>query len=362
MNNEIEYLQEKLHENQLLREALARIEKTGKVNNDEEKKAMAEVMERLGSNNLPSTKDKSNIKTLSRRATEAEFNRARQLQSVRMGDKVYIPCMQHGKEIKIAFPNFLLRSPLFAVGDNNEHHLSYTRIRTMGDASITIKGPGLIEYDRQVLAVLLQLASQHPLEDSSSPDENWRQISLHQLTKLLKVSNGVRVYGAILRSLGRIQRCELMLSVGKVKLNPMHLVQLQIPEEGDKQVVHFRVLTEVAELYGADRWTWIPESFFSYAKGFTGWLSAFYLTHSDEYPIDLPILLELTGAKCSLSEFRRKLKISLDKLSQPSVPEELRVKTWEINEKGKVIVKMCCWVDKKEEKSSSKTDSNLQHE
>lgn len=361
MNNEIEYLQEKLHENQLLREALARIEKTGKVNNDEEKKAMAEVMERLGSNNLPSTKDKSNIKTLSRRATEAEFNRARQLQSVRMGDKVYIPCMQHGKEIKIAFPNFLLRSPLFAVGDNNEHHLSYTRIRTMGDASITIKGPGLIEYDRQVLAVLLQLASQHPLEDSSSPDENWQRVSLHQLTKLLKVSNGVRVYNAILRSLSRIQRCELMLSIGKVKLNPIHLVHLQIPEEGDKQVVHFRVLTEVAELYGANRWTWIPESFFSYAKGFTGWLSAFYLTHSDEYPIDLPILLELTGAKCSLAEFRRKLKISLDKLSQPSVPEELRVKTWEINEEGKVIVNMCCWINKKE-KSSLETGSNLQHE
>ena len=362
MNNQIDSVQEKLHENYLLREALARIKKTGKINNDEESKAMIEVMERLGSNNLTSATEKSNIKNLSKRATESELNRVRQLQSVRMRDEIYIPSMERGKEIKIAFPNFLLRSPLFAIGDNNEHHLSYTRIRTMGDASITIKGPSLIEYDRQVLAVLLQLSSQHPLEDCSSPDENWRQISLHQLTKLLKVSNGVRVYSAILRSLSRIQRCELMLSIGKVKLNPMHLVQLQIPEEGDKQVVHFRVLTEVAELYGADRWTWIPESFFSYAKGFTGWLSAFYLTHSDEYPIDLPILLELTGAKCSLSEFRRKLKISLDKLSQPSVPEELRVKTWEINEKGKVIVKMCCWVDKKEEKSSSKTDSNLQHE
>lgn len=264
----------------------------------------------------------TNIRMLPDSATQSEINRARMRQSVQLGSDVFLPYLPTGT---LALPNSLLRSALFAITAVSEH-LFNERIPTQGDASIFLDGPRLLDYDRQVWAVLLQAASDLPLK--ATEDSEWHSISLHQLSKSLHSAPGANVYKAIATSLQRLSEAHLRVRTAGVNVTIERLIDVNFGGTDGKRLVQFRVTKEVAELFGANNWTRLSTTFLQNAKGYAGWISAFYSTHAKSYPLKVADLLKLTGSQGSLAEFRRKIQTALTTLSNESVPLEFRVASW----------------------------------
>lgn len=278
----------------------------------------------------------TNIKVLDVNATQTEIRRARLRQAVKVGEDVYLPYIPVGT---VGLPNAFLRSAFFPVTPDSESVLN-KRIQVMGDASITLSGPSLLDYDRQVLAVLLQSASELPLKAvEQSP---WQTISMHQLARTLQISAGANVYKAITSSLQRLCEVSLIVRASGVDATIPKLIDAHIVGSSTKRVVEFRIPNQLAELFGANSWTRMPSSFLSNAKGYVGWVAAFYSTHSKPYPLGIENLFKLTGSQGSLPEFRRKLQAALKSLSAESVPFEFRVASWTLI-KDLLTVNLECW-------------------
>lgn len=301
-----------------------------------------EILQEL-SNSLEQTKRstprKTNIKHMPLLCTEAKINKVRQSQSIeRDGKGVYLP---HIPDDKIALPNFMLRSALFPVSESEEFEVKDKFVESLGNSGAVINGIPFIGYDRQILAILLREASKYPLANFNVygySDDEWISISMHQISKHLKVTPGANVYKAISSSLKRLSTTRIDVEVSGVVVNLRKLIQVKDSEE---RVINFRVPKEVAEFYGLNSWTRLPDSFVSHSKGYAGWLSAFYRTHSRSYPIHFSRLAELMGAQCRLSDFRKKVKAALEVLTKDSIDPELRVEKWSINKKDDKITVRC---------------------
>lgn len=267
---------------------------------------------------LPKT---SNVRVLAINATDTEIRDARQRQAVKIGEDVYLPYISSDK---LGLPNAFLRSALFPIGPQDSDECVFNkRIPAMGDVSIELTGHSLLDYDRQVLAVLLQAASELPLK--SSEDSPWQTISMHQLSRALQISPGANVYKAIESSLQRLKEVRLKVRVSGINVTIAGLIDANLAGEKSKRLVQFRIPSQFAELFGANSWTRMSSSFLQNAKGYVGWVAAFYSTHAKPYPLAMENLFKLSGSRGSLPEFRRKFKDALTSLCAESVPFEFQV-------------------------------------
>lgn len=276
-------------------------------------------------------------------ATDVELREARLCQSVRRGEAVYLPAW---RDTHTGMPNLLLRSALFAASHNPDEAVVEETIASQGDTSITLTGFRLTGYDKRVFAVCLNHYRQdRPL--SAVPGEfQWIRISYWQFAKALGVEPGSNVYKAVRASLIRLNAAHLRLRVKRRDIPLPRLIEVAFDDGHDVEdpahsqvkggdVIAFRVLDAMANLFGAQEWTAVCDSAVHDFSGLPAWLASFYSTHAKPYALQVSDLWRYSGVVCDLREFRRRLKSALEKLQGEDVPAAIRVAGYEM--KGTVI-------------------------
>lgn len=274
----------------------------------------------------------TNILALPDNATTSEIRHARQRQSVRHGAEVYLPSWQQGT---FALPNSLIRSGLFAAAETLIETTDERKVGTQGATAIKLAGC-LLGYDSHVFAALLILAKDSPLAEAHSP---WIQVSYWQFSQAMSVPYGVRVQAAIKKSLVRLNSARVRIRVNRLDIKLSQLIEVEfkaVPkrksskasetkEPTDGEEIAFRIPQPVAELFGWAAWTKVPAAALTRYSGLVRWLATYYSSHAKSYPVAIEDMHGFTGSTCDVTEFKRRLKVSLKKLQTVDTPDELRV-------------------------------------
>ena len=280
---------------------------------------------------------------LAANASNIELREARLRQAVRRGVEVYLPSW---RETNTGMPNLLLRSALFAAANNPDEAVAEETIASQGDTSITLTGFRLAGYDKRVFAVCLNHYRQDRPLSAVQGECQWIRISYWQFAKELGVEPGSNVYKAIRASLIRLNAAHLRLRLKRRDIPLPRLIEVafddghnaaapasSLVKGGD--VIAFRVLDAMANLFGAQEWTAVCDSAVHDFSGLPAWLATFYSTHARPYALQVSDLWRYSGAVCDLREFRRRLKSALEKLQGEDVPAAIRVAGYEL--KGTMI-------------------------
>lgn len=276
------------------------------------------------------------VLVLASNASSTEVRAARQRRAVRRGQEVYLPSW---REATVALPNALLRSALFSASSLSREALFEAPIAAQGDVVLTLTGHQLCDYDRRVFAACLNhYRDERPL----SRDEGiqaWITLSFYQFAQDLGVAYGVKVHKAIRTSLIRLSAAHLRVRIQRRDIPLPRLLDVAfddgIAEEAPDSAlrgsdrVAFRVLEAMANLFGPETWSAVPQPALDHA-GLTAWLASFYSTHAKPYPLKLLEIYRLSGVTCELREFRRMVKTALGKLQGESVDPEVRVAHFEL--------------------------------
>jgi hypothetical protein len=107
-------------------------------------------------------------------------------------------------------------------------------------------------------------------------------------------------------------------------------------------LIFFRAHAPIAELYGPDSWTAVPDAALNAGKGLNSWLATYYSTHSSPYAVSIETLYAITRSVCLQSAFRTRLKEALNALSKPDIPKEIRISSYEMD-KTTVTVRLVRW-------------------
>ncbi|MBK0415822.1 hypothetical protein [Chromobacterium haemolyticum] len=283
------------------------------------------------------------VLALAANATDVELREARLRQSVRRGEEVYLPAW---RDAHTGMPNLLLRSALFAASHNPDEAVVEETIASQGDTSITLTGFQLTGYDKRVFAVCLNHYRQDRPLSAVQGDFQWIRISYWQFAKELGVEPGPNVYKAVRSSLIRLNAAHLRLRVKRRDIPLPRLIEVAFDDGHDAaalasslvkggDVIAFRVLDSMANLFGPQEWTAVSEVALHDFTGLPAWLASFYSTHAKPYALQVSDLWRYSGVVCDLREFRRRLKSALEKLQGEDVPPAIRVTGYEM--KGTVI-------------------------
>lgn len=307
------------------------------------------------------------IQVLDPNATEGELMYARIYRAVQRGDDTYLPSW---KIDEVAMPNALLRSSLFASSSEAARVTASTadsestrdaelarlppvprniKIFCPSDTSITLHGVPMHSYDRQVYAACLN----HYRLDR--PLNVWCTKSYYQLAHETGRKQGVDVYRAIRASLRRLNIAVVgaRLRRGETSIAPRRLLEVNdfdgAPGHGAEHeplrgsdIVEFRVPTDVAQFYGPNMWTKVPQEVFKYRAGLRPWIAAFYSTHGGPWGLAVESLHKMSGMGCSLREFERLLISALSDLESDTTPDNLRVVHF-ITDGNKIAVYLERW-------------------
>lgn len=292
------------------------------------------------------------ILTLPDNATPKEIRHARQRHAVRHGADVYLPLWQAGT---FALPNALIRSGLFSVASKPVTDDTERTIGTQGATAIKLAGC-LLDYDRQVFAAVLSLAKDSPLAEADSP---WIQVSYWEMAQAMGVPYGTTVQAAIRKSLNRLNSARIRIRVNKLDIKLSQLVEIEFKKVAKRksskaskteepaaagEEIAFRVPQPVAELFGHAAWTKVPAFALTGYSGLARWLATYYSSHAKPYAVSLEDMLGFTGSTCAMPEFKRRLKLALEKLQKAETPDEIRVEAFVLNaEKGVLTVYLSRW-------------------
>lgn len=282
-------------------------------------------------------------------ASQAEMREARTRRAVRRGVDVFLPAWP---ESKVGLPNVFLRSALFAAATVTDQPLMNAEIASRGDASLTLTGHALGDYDRRVFAACLSFYREdRPLCGGEEP--RWVKVTFWQLAKCLGGTYGPNVHKAIRDSLIRLNAAHLRIRVKGVDIPMPRLIDVVFDDGYRGQhtpdhllrgsgVISFRVLESMANLFGPDDWTAVSRAALHGLSGLPSWLANFYSSHKEPYAVKIADLFDWSGVVCDLREFRRRLKRALQRLQDEDVPIEVRVASFEFTEEH-VIVRLLRW-------------------
>lgn len=271
------------------------------------------------------------VLTLDPDASMYEVRTARQRRAVRHGTNVYLPTWS---EATVGLPNSLLRSALFASTSKNRGFLRDANIEAVGDVEITMTGESLCDYDRKVFGFCLDHYRDRPLSsDAQRGADVWVQTTYYSACLELDLAPGLGVYRALRGSLLRLNAATLRVKIGRLNVPLPCLVEVVFEDGADaaadalrgSDLIAFRISESMANLFGPTTWTAVPMQALTAFSGLTGWLAAFYSTHRAPYIIKIDDLYQRTGVTCSKSEFRRMLRIAIDKLTPETVLDSIRV-------------------------------------
>lgn len=282
-------------------------------------------------------------------ASDTELRSARQRRAVRRGESLYLPSW---RDMAVAFPNVLLRSALFSARHPGESFFDEP-IATQGDAVMTMTGYRLCHYDRKVFAVCLKYYREERELHSEKADLGWVKVSYWQLAQDLKLPYGLNSHIAIRESLIRLNAVHLRIRVGRQDIPMPRLIEVAFDDEykaresaaeriKSSDLVAFRVLDSMANLFGPQEWTAVSESAIFDYSGLKGWVTSFYSTHKGPYALKVSELLKLSGSDCELKEFRRRLKDALTMLKGDEVDSAIRVENFEMD-KVHLTVSLTRW-------------------
>lgn len=292
-------------------------------------------------------------------ATPREMRAARQRSAVRCGQDVFLPSWQ---DTAVGLPNALLRSALWSAGkpvalilrgdgapegtDGTEGTpapafastplLQNAKITTIGDVAILYTGEQLTQYDRRVFAACIDYyRADRPL--SPGGDAAWIRVSFYRFLEGFGIAYSADSHRALRASLLRLQAAVLQIRTGGMDIPMPRLVEVAFADGDARQndtkddtklrgrdLIVFRVLEPLAQLYGRDDWTKVPRVALKY-DGIQACLATFYRTHCKPHWLPVKSLYALTGVTCSLAEFRRLLKTALAGLQAPEIPIDLRI-------------------------------------
>ena len=295
-------------------------------------------------------REASPILNIPANASDSELREARQYQSVRRGNEVFLPIW---RQATIGMPNLFLRSALFASNRNQHDAVVEETIASQGDTSITLTGFRLNDYDRRVFAVCLNAYRDDRMLASTGDDVGWVRLSYWLFAKAMGVSYGPGVHLAIRASLVRLNAAHLRLRVKRRDVPMPRLLEVAfddgyqpgIEDHGalkGSDLIAFRVQESMANLFGPEDWSAVHESAIHGVSGLAAWLASFYSTHAKPYPLQVKDLCSYAGVVCSLREFRRRLKGALAQLMAPDVPDDIRIAEFELSNLY-LVVKLCRW-------------------
>ena len=260
--------------------------------------------------------------------TAAELFNARVRRSVSKGKDVYLPSW---RDEMVGLPNAFLRSALFSVSEPLIKTMFEHTIAAQGDIAITMTGHKLVDFDRQVFATLLNYYKDRPLPDDADKLD-WIKVSFWQFAEAMRTKKGNSTYKAIHNSLIRLNAAHLRLRINRRDIPLPALVRVifnyQTPTPTGcttrlKADIEFRVSAEMAELYGPSDWSTVSLNMLDEYTGLTRWLNAFYTTHDGPYTMSIEKLHKLSDSVCSMSEFRRRLKVALGRLQATETTDKI---------------------------------------
>lgn len=293
--------------------------------------------------------NESAVLDLASNATQAIFTAERTRRAVRRGKDVYLPSWA---DYAVGLPNALLRSSLWSAGEQSESWMENAQVANLGrDVAVLYTGRQLTQYDRRVFAACLD----HYREDrplSPGGAASWIQLSFFQLAQSMGLAYTLNSHKAIRGSLLRLEAAALRVCKNHLELPVPRLLEVAFddgyhsrPESelmGRDQIM-FRVLEQLAALYGPSTWTAVPKPALG-MKGLRGWLAGFYATHSVPRILPFKTLHEISGLACRPNDFRARVCKALDELKTEDTPPEMRVSRYRVSEDRKSIaVCLACW-------------------
>ncbi|MDT3670764.1 MAG: plasmid replication initiator TrfA [Aromatoleum sp.] len=295
--------------------------------------------------------DKQAVLVLPDNASTNEMREARLRRAVRRGEDVFLPSW---RDAAVGIPNVFLRSALFAAAEVSSKPLMNAEIASRGDASITMTGHPLGDYDRRVFAACLDYyRGDRPLDSRDQP--RWVKVTFWQLAKDLQVAYGANVHRAIRDSLIRLNAAHLRIRVKSVDI-PMPRLMDVVFDDGYKgadtpdrllrgsDLISFRVQETMANLFGPEDWSAVSKAALHDHSGLPSWLAGFYSSHAEPYAVKIADLYRMSGVVCDLREFRRRLKRALGHLQAEDVSPDVRVAASELEEKH-VTVTLVRWIE-----------------
>jgi hypothetical protein len=287
---------------------------------------------------------------LAANASPTEIRVARQRRAVRRGKDVFLPSW---KDAAVALPNALLRSALFSASSASREALFEAPIAAQGDVVLTLTGHQLCDYDRRVFAACLNhYRDDRPLvPDDTSPA--WVTLTFYQFAQDLVTSYSANVHKAIRDSLIRLSAAHLRVRINRRDIPLPRLIDVAFDDgfagqepadcmlRGSDRVA-FRIFESMANLFGPADWSAVPQPALTDYSGLASWLASFYSTHAKPYPLKVADLYRYAGVTCELREFRRMLKIALEKLKRDTANPVVRVESFELT-KDDLTVRLARW-------------------
>nr|WP_253252163.1 plasmid replication initiator TrfA [Comamonas thiooxydans] len=275
-------------------------------------------------------------------ATPAAVRAARIRRAVRRGRDVFLPSWS---DFAVGLPNALLRSSLWSAGDGADTWMESQEIAALGqDVCVLYTGKQLTQYDRRVLAACLEYYKEDkPLSPGGS--SAWVCLSFYQFAQGMGLAYTLNTHKALRASLTRLEAAALRVRTGQLELPVPRLLEVAFDDgyqtkpdnelKGSDQIA-FRVLEQIATLYGPNAWSAVPKPALE-LKGLKAWISGFYATHSCARQLPFKTLQELSGMTCRPNDFRACVTRALDSLKNPKTPAEMQVSDYRISKDKKSI-------------------------
>lgn len=283
-------------------------------------------------------------------ASAAELKEGRVRRAVRRGNVVYLPSW---RESATGLPSVFLRSALFGAANVLRESVMAESVSSLGDTSLTLTGYRLCDYDRRVFAACLDCyCADRPL--SNGTEETWVKMTYWQFAKGMNVAYGANVHSAIRASLIRLNAAQLRVRVKGEDVPISGLIDVALDDfqaggtvstSRASDLVVFRIREDMANLFGPADWSAVSKSALHQYAGLTGWLTGFYATHAKSYDMPMVGLHGLSGSRCDLREFKRRLRDALAKLSGDDVPDSVRIDNFTVT-KTHANVKLLRWCGK----------------
>ncbi|PLK48312.1 plasmid replication initiator TrfA [Uliginosibacterium sp. TH139] len=283
------------------------------------------------------TTEEAPVLLLPDNASIAEVRQARLRRAVQRGKDVFLPTW---REATVGIPNALLRSSLFSAAGVTNKPLMNLEIRVQGDTSLTLTGHPLGDYDRRVFAACLNYyRDDRPLCPGS--ELRWVTVTFWQLARNLNVSYCANTHQAIRDSLIRLNAAHLRIRVKRVDIPMPRLLDVLFDDgyQGKdtparllkgSDLISFRILESMATLFGPEDWSAVSEAALHDYSGLPAWLASYYSTHAKPFPVKVEDLFRWSGVVCEFREFRRRLKLGLERLQRVDVPEKVRLVAYEL--------------------------------
>jgi hypothetical protein len=225
-------------------------------------------------------------------------------------------------------PNAALRTAMFTAGKERVFHKEWTPIASVQGIEISARGERLNQHDLDLWEQLLHLQRLQPLGSRI-------EFTAHAMLRTLGRPTGGSAHARLHNDLGRLltSAIEVRWTATRRAFGGNLVSSYFRDEDTDRYVVSFNA--DTLNLY-ADGYTWIdPAERKSLGRNLIAKaLHGLYTSHAKPYPYSVDMLWKLCAGSTKRNEFRRLLRVALDKLKEIGV-----INSWEIDEGDLVHVK-----------------------